>query len=130
MSRQIPGLFIVEQEEKGRSVYTSIDIEEGDIIEIAPVIVLPEKDLPVIHKTHLHDYYFLWGENHKSCAIALGFGSIYNHATDPNAHYSLVMDEENIEFYALKKIPAGSEITINYNGEPGNDESLWFDEVD
>ena len=59
MSTQIPGLYILETEEKGRGIYTSIDISAGDIIESAPVIICDSVDTKLIHKTHLHDYYFI-----------------------------------------------------------------------
>jgi SET domain-containing protein len=122
----VPGLYIVYQEGKGRSVFTSIPLREGDLIEICPVIVIPSVEVPVIHKTFLHDYYFLWGENMKSCAIALGYGSLYNHEVEANANFLLDFDNEHIEIHAIKDIEAGEEITINYHGEPGDDEPLWF----
>jgi uncharacterized protein len=123
---QIPGLYILDSQHKGRGVYTSVDIQEGDIIEIAPVIVLSKVELPIIHKTHLHDYYFLWGPNMEDCAIALGFGSLYNHEVHPNANFILDFDNNTIDFVAVMNIAAGSEITINYNGEPGDPTKLWF----
>ncbi|MGB4959487.1 MAG: SET domain-containing protein, partial [Saprospiraceae bacterium] len=75
---QIPGLFITNSGDRGRGVFSSIEINEGDLIEVCPVIVIPKSQLPIIHKTVLHDYYFLWGEDMEDCAIALGLGSIYN----------------------------------------------------
>lgn len=124
---QIPGLYISHTASKGRGVFTSIDIHAGDTIEICPVIIIPKSELPVIHRTVLHDYYFLWGEDMESCAIALGFGSIYNHAVHPNANFILDLEEETIDIEAIQDIPAGSEITINYHGEPGDEGGLWFD---
>ncbi|MBK9256452.1 MAG: SET domain-containing protein-lysine N-methyltransferase [Saprospiraceae bacterium] len=123
---QIPGLYILDSVQKGRGVYTSIDINEGDTIEICPVIVIPKAELPVIHKTILHDYYFLWGSEMDECAIALGFGSLYNHEIHPNANFILDLESNTIDIEAIKNIPAGSEITLNYHGEPGDSNSLWF----
>jgi len=123
---QIPGLYILDSIQKGRGVYTSIDINEGDTIEICPVIVISKTELPIIHKTVLHDYYFLWGEQMDECAIALGFGSLYNHEVHPNANFILDLDSNTIDIEAIKKIPAGSEITLNYHGEPGDSGTLWF----
>jgi len=107
-------------------VFTSIDINEGDTIEICPVVIIPKSELPIIHKTVLHDYYFLWGEQMDACAIALGFGSLYNHAIHPNANFILDLENKTIDIQAIKSISAGSEITINYHGEPGDEEPLWF----
>ena len=123
---QIPGLYITTSSDKGRGVYTSIDINEGDVIEVCPVIIIPKAELPVIHKTILHDYYFLWGENMDDCAIALGFGSLYNHEIYPNANFILDLENETIDIVAIKNIISGEEITLNYNGEPGDETTLWF----
>lgn len=123
---QIPGLYIQDDSTKGRAVFTAIDISQGDLIEICPVIIIPKAQLPIIHKTCLHDYYFLWGENMEDCAIALGFGSLYNHTVHPNADFILDTESRTIDIVALTDIPAGTEITINYHGEPGDDNPLWF----
>ena len=123
---QRPGLYIAHSEGKGRGVFTSEEIQAGEIIEICPVLVIPSSQLPIIHKTVLHDYYFLWGEKMDQCAIALGFGSIYNHALNPNANFILDMDNQTIDIEAILTIEAGDEITLNYHGEPGNKNDLWF----
>ena len=123
---QIPGLYITYSEGKGRGVFTSQDISEGEVIEVCPVIIIPKAELPIIHKTVLHDYYFLWGHDLNDCAIALGFGSIYNHELMPNANFILDIEQKTIDIEAIKDIKAGDEITLNYHGEPGNDDKLWF----
>jgi hypothetical protein len=48
-------------------------------------------------------------------ALALGFGSLYNHSYKPNARYDDAPSQVK-EFRALRDIKAGEEITINYNG--------------
>jgi len=123
---QRPGLYITHSEGKGRGVFTSQDIAKGEVIEVCPIIVIPKAELPVIHKTVLHDYYFLWGHDLTDCAIALGFGSIYNHELMPNANFILDIEQRTIDIEAIKDISAGDEITLNYHGEPGNDDELWF----
>lgn len=97
------------------------------MIEICPVIVLPEEELSIIHNTKLHDYYFLWGDEQQQCAIVLGFGSIYNHSYQPNARYLLDYEQLTVDFYAVKDIGAGEEITTNYNGESHIQTAVWFD---
>jgi len=123
---QRPGLYIAHSEGKGRGVFTSKPIEPGEMIEICPVLIIPKVELPIIHKTILHDYYFLWGEELEQCAIALGFGSIYNHELHPNANFILDIFNKTIDIEAIKPIEAGEEITLNYHGEPGNSDELWF----
>ncbi len=123
---QRPGLYIAHSEGKGRGVFTSQSIGKGEVIEVCPVLIIPKVELPIIHKTVLHDYYFLWGEDLEECAIALGFGSIYNHELHPNANFILDIFNKTIDIEAIKPIEAGEEITLNYHGEPGNKDELWF----
>lgn len=123
---QRPGLYITHSEGKGRGVFTSQPIASGEIIEVCPVLIIPKLELPIIHKTVLHDYYFLWGDDLEDCAIALGFGSIYNHELHPNANFILDIQNKTIDIEAIQSIDAGEEITLNYHGEPGNTDPLWF----
>lgn len=126
MSLHIPGLYIAESAGKGRGVFTAEPLEPGDVIEICPVIVLQNHDLTVIHQTGLHDYYFLWGQQREQCAIALGYGSLYNHDDQPNAEIELDFGEEQIIFKCLKAIRPGEEITIHYHSDPEFGGKLWF----
>ncbi|MBX7224769.1 MAG: SET domain-containing protein [Chitinophagales bacterium] len=119
-------LYIQHIEGKGRGVFCSEDIDVGTLIEICPVIVLPEKDRILIDQSDLYNYYFLWGDEHKETAIALGFGSVYNHSYQPNARYETYYEEQVIHFIAHKFIPADTEITINYNHDPDDKDELWF----
>jgi len=130
MAQRLPSVYFSSSPIEGRGVFTYEPIEEGVLIEVCPAIVLPEADLPVIHRTHLHDYYFLWGQEEKQCAIALGFGSLYNHSYEPNAEYVFDYEQQTIDIYSLKPIEAGEEIFINYNGWPDDKNPVWFDQVD
>lgn len=122
---QIPNLYIA-QTDFGRGVFTATPIPAGSVIEICHVILIPKAELPIIHKTVLHDYYFLWGQDMQQCALALGYGSLYNHAIHPNANFILDLGQDTIDIEAIKDIAAGEEITINYHGDPGDEEKLWF----
>ena len=109
-------------------MFTSEPITPGDLIEISPVVVLPAKDLKLIHQTHLHDYYFLWPAVNGAACIALGYGSLYNHHSDPNAQVIMDLDNEMIEIRGIKAIPAGTEILIDYTDGGASEEPLWFQE--
>jgi uncharacterized protein len=126
--QKINGLYISSTPNKGRGVFTSQKINPGDLIEVCPVIVITQRELPIIHKTILHDYYFLWGENLEECAIALGYGSMYNHEIFPNATFILDLENMTIDIEAILPIEPGHEITINYHGESGDESSLWFNQ--
>jgi len=120
------GLYIGHTDHKGRGVFTAQAIAADSIIEICQVLILPKHENPIIHKTSLHDYYFLWGEDLDRFAIALGYGSLYNHEVNPNANFILDLANDTIDIIAIKDIEAGEEITINYHGEPGCEDELWF----
>ncbi len=126
MSQQIPGLYIAPSKLGGRGVYTSEKIPKGSVIEICPVIITPKKQLKHLDKTELYNYYFEWGEEYKDGAVILGYGSLYNHSYKPNAHYLADFEMGTVDFFALKDIPAGSEIFTNYNGVPTDQSELWF----
>lgn len=128
MLQSRPSLFIAPSPLGGRGVFTSEPIPAGGIIEICPVLVLPLNDRAHLDQTKLHDYYFIWGEQDNQCAIVLGFGSLYNHAYEPNAEYAPDFNSSTLAFYALGAIPAGTEITVNYSGDPSGRIKLWFNE--
>lgn len=128
MAQRLPFLFISDSPLHGRGVFTSEPLSQGDFIEICPVIVLPPAQLNLIHNSGLHDYYFLWGVEQDMAAIALGYGSIYNHSYRANADYRFDYLNNTIDFYAVKEIAAGEEITVNYNGDPDDQKPVWFDE--
>jgi hypothetical protein len=111
---------------RGRAVFARRKIAAGEVIERAPVIVIPKKQWPLVKKTILEDYAFDWGENDEESVIALGYVSIYSHSYSPNAKLEQLTEELLMEVTALKAIEPGQEITINYNGDPGNRDPLWF----
>jgi hypothetical protein len=114
----------------GRGVFAAENLKRGEIIEIAPVVPvpeLPELDFP-IKKTNLYHYYFRWGEKNKgTIGIGLGFASLYNHSFEPNITYRKRLGDNVLEFVALKDIRAGVELRMNYNyGDPRNKTPLWI----
>lgn len=119
-------LFVNITEDRGRGVFAAAEFSESDLIEICPIIKLSQEDRIKIHETHLHDYYFLWGKDHSEAAIALGYGSLYNHSDRPNAEITLDLDKETIDIISLKDIKVGDEITIDYHAGLEK-RSLWFD---
>ncbi|MBK8954704.1 MAG: SET domain-containing protein-lysine N-methyltransferase [Saprospiraceae bacterium] len=125
--QRLEGLYIMKIAKKGRAVFCATDIPKGALIEICPIIVIPENEVDMIHETELHDYYFVWGDRDEQAAIALGYGSLYNHSYQPNAEYIFDPENESIDVRAIKDIPAGKEITFNYHGDPKCKDTLWFD---
>ena len=98
---------------KGRGVFARTLIPEGTIFERVPLLVIPAREiLECDHGNLLLGYIF---EYKKQVALALGYGSLYNHSYNPNARYDDA-GRQIKEFSALRDIHPGEEITINYNG--------------
>lgn len=109
---------------KGRGVFARREIAEGEEIERVPVLVFPESALWCQgRRTALADYAFLWGRG--TVALALGYGSLYNHSYRPNARHDDRPPRTKV-FTALRPIGAGEEITINYNGDPDDRDPVGF----
>jgi len=123
----IPGLYIAETDLKGRGIFTSEDLSEGDMIEICPIIKLNQGSLKLIDKTNIYDYYFLWEEEGFDACIALGYGSLYNHSSDPNALVIMDYTDDTIKIEASKNIISGDEILIDYSGGTKGQIQLWFE---
>jgi hypothetical protein len=59
-------------------------------------------------------------------ALALGWGSLYNHSFCPNAIYQKDLEGAKIRFVALRFIAPNEEVLVNYNGDPGDQSPVWF----
>ena len=128
MIQRISSLYYAPSDTHGRGVFTISDIPKNSIIEVCPVIIVPPKDMELLKQTVLYNYYFIWGEDEKSGAIALGLGSVYNHAYHPNARYFVDFEHATIEIHTIQDIRAGEEIFISYNGDPEDQSTVWFEE--
>ncbi|MEY2830610.1 MAG: hypothetical protein RIQ33_2468 [Bacteroidota bacterium] len=120
-------LYIAESNLKGKGVFTHQFIEEGKTIEVAPMLILPPSDNEMLDKSYLYNYYFLWGDDLLQRAIALGYGSIYNHSYTPNMAYKMDFKAETITFVAWRNINPNEELFINYNGDEDATDNVWFD---
>jgi uncharacterized protein len=123
-----PDLYIDAVEGKGRAVFTLKPLAADLIIEVAPVIVMPNADRQLLDKTLLHDYIFEWTpEEEKKCCMALGYVPIYNHSYTSNCEYFMDYDNDTIMIKTVRDIKAGEEMTINYNGDWNDSRPVWFD---
>ena len=109
---------------KGRGVFARRLIHDGEVIERVPVLVLPVSETRTASgPTQMSGYCFEWGRG--TVAVALGYGSLYNHSYQPNARYDDESGQSKV-FRAIRDIAAGEEIVVNYNGEPGDETPVWF----
>jgi SET domain-containing protein len=122
-------VYVAEAGEKGRGVFASRDIKKGELIERAPVIIVPLEQNQLIDKTRLYNYYYAWTPDDEGIAVALGYGSIYNHSYTPNALFERRFEKGVVDFYAVKDIAIDEEIVTNYNGDPEDQDPIDFFEV-
>jgi len=123
----LPELLVAPVPERGRGVYTSIDIARDTVIEVSPVIVMSRSERKLLDQTLLHDYIFEWGPEKKDCCMALGYVPLYNHSYRSNCEYEMDFEEEVITIKTVRYIQAGEEVTINYNGTWNNETPVWFE---
>lgn len=123
------GLYLKQTAAKGRGVFCLGDIEEGEIIEISPAIVLNEAATAHADKTILYDYKFKVGalsnaqraifdvkDPKKSCCIVMGLMAFCNHDENPNVEIYWEEDEGTAYHFleATRDIPKNTEICTHY----------------
>ena len=114
---------------KGRGVFAQKRFLKGEVIERAPVVVIPAEQIQLIDQTVLANYYYDWED--KAAAIALGLSSLFNHSYHPNTYYVKKFADRELELIAYRDIEVGEEITANYNGSAEDlSPIIWFDVVD
>ena len=123
----LPNIFIAATDNMGRGVFTSESIEEGTVIEIAPVIVMSREERRLLDQTLLHDYIFEWGIKKDQCCMALGYIPVYNHSYRSNCEYEMDFENDTISIKTTRFIKKGEELFINYNGDWNDSKPLWFD---
>jgi len=115
---------------KGLGVFATRDIGPEEVVEVAPVIQLDARydELHEVLQQRVFDWARLAGLRGIH-ALALGYGSSYNHANPANVRYSACNDGTAILFEAASPIRKGEELTINYNdtgGDVVSSEDNWF----
>jgi hypothetical protein len=110
-------LCIRQHPEKGRGIYTNVDLPAYTLIETSPILLLDQLIPPLDH------YTFCW-PGPRPHALALGIGSLFNHHHDPNTFYKRDIQQGCIRFYTLRPVKAGEELCISYGSV------LWFKNAD
>lgn len=117
---------------KGIGVYAVQPLAQGEQVETCPVVIVAAEDfdaLPKILRERLFDWSALIHKTPGQHALALGYGSIYNHANPANLKYFALRSTSTITFVANRVIEAGEELTINYDERGGFDaavQSAWM----
>ena len=117
---------------KGRGVFAARAFTAGEVVEECPVVLL-RKPYEALHK-ELKTFVFHWEVPEGAAAtqaLALGYGSLYNHANPANMRYETDGASLVLRLIAVRDIRPDEELTINYNAEGGgeaSDEDWWFEE--
>ncbi len=122
----LPALLVAPTDTMGRGVFTSDFLPKGTVVEISPVIVMSGQDREHLDRTALHDYIFEWGEDRKSCCMALGYIPLYNHSYSSNCEYEMDFENGLVKVTTMRDVLAGEELFINYNGDWNDVTPLWF----
>jgi hypothetical protein len=106
--------------EMGLGVFATEDIEEGEIIERAPMIQL-ELRRNYIHDSQLKSYSYVKSCDCDECKshgvlsfLVLGYGMLYNHQDKPNAQWDFNYENLIGDLIAKKPIKKDEEIFIHY----------------
>jgi histone-lysine N-methyltransferase SETD2 len=130
--RQYANIEVRRAGKKGFGLFTKSDIKEGDfIIEYIGEVLeeeeyLRRKDLYMA--TGSRHYYFMNVGNGEVIDAARkgNFGRFINHSCDPNCETQkwMVRGELTIGLFAIKDVPANTELTFDYNFERYGDKPL------
>lgn len=107
---------------EGRGVFAERRFARGEVIEKAPVLVVPQEQLADIERGELASYCCAWGEGQ---AFAFGFAHLYSHCDSPNAALIKRIEALTIEVVALRDIGAGEKIVVDSNADG---RSFWLAE--
>lgn len=110
---------------QGRGVYSTQPIQDGDVVEVSPVIVFEATEWRPMIDTRLESYAFTWGSDGEDRALALGFGGLFNHADVPNLSWTPSRRGAVITFRAIERIAAGVQLTIDY-GWTDEEKRRWM----
>jgi uncharacterized protein len=106
-----------------RGVLAVRRLRAGEVVERCPLVFIDnDREAHLVEQTIFGTYWYDWTKA-RSC-IALGFGSLYNHSYTPNTRYHRDYRNQRLVYTTLRVIEAGEELTINYNGDPANQEPI------
>jgi len=119
----------------GRGVFASRGFKAGETVEICPVVVVNNElanGLPQEVACILFGWsYLVTRQAGPLTALALGYGSLYNHNNPANMRYEADDHLKALRFIAVRDIVQDEELTVNYNSYGGGAESSnnrWFED--
>ena len=116
---------------KGRGVFSARSFRTDEVIERCPVVMFDGSysDLPQPLKNLVFSWSRLANLERPCQALALGYGSLYNHDNPSNLRYEADVQNRLLAFIADRDIAKGEELTVNYNATGGGaswDKNNWW----
>lgn len=101
-----------------RGVIADGKIAKGTLIEACPILKVSKKDAERNEITVLDNYFYEWDDAYD--CLSLGYTGLANHSFNANAVFERNFKNDTMEYWAVKDIAEGEEITVNYNGDPND----------
>jgi hypothetical protein len=115
-------ITVVPSPLQGRGVFTTRSVSAGEVLEVAPVLVVPAGQRSYLDRTALAGHYWDWDGD---AALAMGLISFTNHARPGNARWERDDEARTLTLIAVCDLPPGTEVVVDYLD--GGDEDLWFE---
>lgn len=110
----------------GRGLFTTRAVAAGEVLDVAPVVRVPEAQRRHLDRTELSGHYWDWDGD---AAIAMGLISFTNHARPGNARWERDDDAATMALIATCDLPAGVEVLADYLADGDPSDELGFDPV-
>ncbi|KAI8144102.1 hypothetical protein BJV82DRAFT_608304 [Fennellomyces sp. T-0311] len=108
---------------RGRGVFPKQRIPRNTTVEISPVLLFSPEEYKEHGKYTVLDHYtYIW--QGRQFALALGLGSMFNHANDPNVGYYKDFENKIIRYVTIRDIEPDEELCISYGS------NLWFENTE
>jgi hypothetical protein len=113
----------------GRGIFSTQDIQEGEIVERCPMV-------PLGFRSRYHNdpqiYKYLYSQPTCPCNecknhgfifhMVLGYGMLYNHQDNANTEWKFDFPNSFADVVAIKDIKSGEEIFVDYGTKYFNDQ--------
>jgi hypothetical protein len=108
----------------GRGLFTTRPVRAGEVLDVAPVLIVPAAQRRHLDRTALGGHYWDWDGD---AAVAMGLISFTNHASPGNARWERDDDALTMTLVAVRDLPAGAEVLADYLADGDPSDELWFD---
>jgi uncharacterized protein len=107
----------------GRGLFTTRFVRHGEVLDVAPVVLVPASERHHLDATALSGHYWDWDGD---AALAMGPISFTNHGRPGCARWERDDDACTMVLIATRDLGPGEEVLVDYlaDGDPADE--LWF----